>query len=353
MTRIPFVADGMLQMAAAREAAGLVVGSPAWFAWLADDSARSFSFRSPAGDFTARKERRQRGGAYWVAYRTAAGRQYKKYLGTVADLTPERLADAAAALAERIAEAAATASDSPTGPSGSPGRMAQNAAGLLLATKLFVPRPRSDLVPRPRLLALLDDGLDEGRCSLLSAPAGAGKTSLLATWATRLDRPVAWLALDERDQEVHQVLRYLIASLQTIAPDCGRNAFALLDAPPTAPPEVVLTSLLNDLAALPAPALLVLDDYHLVRQPAIHTAIEFLLNHMPATLHLTIATREDPPLPLPRLRASRQIVEVRAADLSFNVEEAAAFLGAGIGLRLTEQQVAALVERTEGWVAGL
>jgi LuxR family maltose regulon positive regulatory protein len=353
MTRIPFVADGMLQMAAAREAAGVVVGSPAWFAWLAEDSARSFSFRSPAGDYTARKERRQRGGAYWVAYRTVAGRQYNKYLGTVADLTPEHLAEAAAALAERIADGPPIASGGATGSSGSPGQMARNAAGLLLATKLFVPRPRSDLVQRSRLLVRLDEGLEQGRCSLLSAPAGAGKTSLLAAWVTRLNRPVAWLALDERDQEVHQVLRYLIASLQTIAPDCGRNAFALLDAPPTAPPEVVLTSLLNDLAALPAPALLVLDDYHLVRQPAIHTAIEFLLNHLPATLHLTIATREDPPLPLPRLRASRQIVEVRAADLSFNVEEAAAFLGAGIGLRLTEQQVAALVERTEGWVAGL
>ena len=128
---------------------------------------------------------------------------------------------------------------------------------------------------------------------------------------------------------------------------------ALLDAPPTAPPEIVLTSLLNDLAALPAPALLVLDDYHLVRAPAVHAAIEFLLDHLPPTLHLAIVTREDPPLPLPRLRASGQMIEVRAADLSFNVEEAAAFLGAGMGLRLTEQQVAALVERTEGWAAGL
>ena len=353
MKRIPFVANGMLHVAAARDTAEVVVGSPAWFAWLADDSARSFSFRSPAGDYTARKERRQRGGAYWVAYRTAAGRQYKKYLGTVADLTPEQLADAAGALAARIADATATAGDSAAGPRESPGRMAKNTAGLLLATKLFVPRPRPDLVPRPRLLARLDEGLDDGGCLLLSAPAGTGKTSLLAAWAARLDRPVAWLALDERDQEVHQVLRYLVASLQTIAPECGRTALALLDAPPTAPPEMVLTSLLNDLAALPAPALLVLDDYHLVRAPAVHAAIEFLLNHLPRTLHLAIVTREDPPLPLPRLRARGQMTEVRAADLSFNVEEAAAFLGAGMGLRLTEQQVAALVERTEGWAAGL
>ena len=353
MTRIPVVLDGTLQVAAARESPGVMVGSPAWFAWLSDDSARSFSFRTQAGSFTARKERRQRGGAYWVAYRTVAGRQYKKYLGTFGDLTPEHLADAAAALAARIADATAIASDSATAPSGSPGHLARNAAGLLLSTKLFVPRPRPDLVQRPRLLARLDDGLDEGRCSLLSAPAGAGKTSLLAAWVAQLDRPVAWLALDERDQEIHQVLRYLVASLQTIAPECGRAALAMLDAPPAAAPEVVLTSLVNDIAALPGRALLVLDDYHLVREPAVYTAIEFLLNHLPRTLHLTIATREDPPLPLPRLRASRQIIELRAVDLSFDVEEAAALLSSGMRLRLTEQQVTALVERTEGWAAGL
>jgi LuxR family maltose regulon positive regulatory protein len=353
MTRIPFVEDGLLQVAAVREGAGVAVGSPAWFAWLADDSARSFSFRSTAGDYTARKERRQRGGAYWVAYRTAAGRQYKKYLGTVADLTPERLAEAAATLAERIAYAAGTASDSATDPSGPTDRMAQDAATLLLATKLFVPRPRPDFVPRPQLVARLDESLELGRCSLLSAPAGTGKTSLLATWVARLDRPVAWLALDERDQEVHQVLRYLVASLQTITPECGRTALALLDAPPGAAPEIVLTSLLNDLATLPHSTLLVLDDYHVVRASAVHAAVEFLLNHLPPTVHLAIATREDPPLPLPRLRASGQMIEMRAADLSFNVEEAATFLGVGMGLRLTEQQVAALVDRTEGWAAGL
>jgi LuxR family transcriptional regulator, maltose regulon positive regulatory protein len=331
MTRIPVVADGVLQVATGDKAAGVVVGSQAWFTWLADDSTRSFSFRSPAEDYTARKERRQRGGVYWVAYRTVAGRQYKKYLGTVADMTPERLAAAAAAFAERIADAAPRVSDSATDATESPRQMAQKTAGTLLATKLFVPRPRPELVPRPRLLARLEEGLKEGRCSLLSAPAGAGKTSLLATWVAGLDRPVAWLALDERDQEVHQVLRYLVASIQTITPECGRRALALLDAPPMASAEIVLTSLLNDLTDLTGPALFVLDDYHVVRAPAVQAAIEFLLNHLPPTLHLAIATREDPPLPLPRLRASGQMIEVRAADLSFNVEEAAAFLRAGMG----------------------
>ena len=184
MTQIPSVADGLLQGTAAGGAAGLAVGSPAWFAWLADDAARSFSFRSPAGTYTARKERRQRGGAYWVAYRTAAGRQHKVYLGKAEELTPERLAVAAAALAGRVAAAAETVGDTPTAPGGSASRTGQSAAGLpLLATKLFVPRPRPDLVPRPRLLARLDAGL--GRGPVLAA-LGAGRC--------RQDQPAGRLA---------------------------------------------------------------------------------------------------------------------------------------------------------------
>jgi LuxR family maltose regulon positive regulatory protein len=263
------------------------------------------------------------------------------------DLSLERLDAAAAALAERVTGAAGPVGEA------APGRVGDGAVGLpLLATKLFVPRPRPDLVPRPRLLARLDAGLDVGRCSLLSAPAGTGKTSLLAARLARLDRPVAWVTLDERDQDVGQVLRYLVAAVQTIAPECGRGALAWLDAPQSPPPEVVLAGLVNDLVALPAPGLLVLDDYHLVRAPAVQAAVAFLVDHLPPTMHLVVASREDPPLPLPHLRAGNQLTEVRAADLAFSLEEAAAFLGAGMGLRLAEAQVAALVDRTEGWAAG-
>ena len=183
--------------------------------------------------------------------------------------------------------------------------------------------------------------------------ASAGKTSLLAAWLAQLDHPVAWLTLDERDQDPHQVLRYLVAALQTIAPASGREALAWRETPRPPPAEVVVTVLVNDLAALPRPGLLVLDDYHLVRALEIHAAVAFLLEHLPPGLHLVIASREDPPLPLPRLRARRQLTEVRAADLGFSVEEAAALLASGMGLRLEEAQVAALVDRTEGWAAGL
>src|ERR687897_326865 len=238
MTQIPSVTDGLLQATTAGGGAGLAVGSPAWFAWLADDAARSFSFRSPAGAYTARKERRQRGGAYWVAYRTASGRQHKVYLGRAEDLTPDRLTEAATTLARRVA-AAELVGGTPAARDAPPGRAGQGAAGLpLLATKLFVPRPRPDLVPRPRLLARLDAGPGAGRCTLLSAPAGAGKTSLLAAWLAQLDRPAAWLTLDERDQDTGQVLRYLVAALQTIAPACGRGAMAwLASVPATSSPS--------------------------------------------------------------------------------------------------------------------
>jgi LuxR family transcriptional regulator, maltose regulon positive regulatory protein len=233
------------------------------------------------------------------------------------------------------------ATDRPPAPAGP-------SAGLpLLATKLFVPRPRPDLVRRPRLLDRLHDGLRTATCTVLSAPAGAGKTSLLAAWAAELDRPVAWLALDERDQDVALFLRYLLAALRVVVPT--RRTYPA-DGPPV--PEAVLTSLINDVAAAGRPGLLVLDDYHVVHAPPVHDAVRFLLDHLPPDLHLVVASREDPPLPLPRLRARGRLVELRAADLGFTVEEAGALLDAA-PLHLTETQAATLVERTEGWAAGL
>ena len=345
MPRIPSVNNGMVDFGAPGGAAGLTVGSPPWFRWLQDDTVRSFSFRSAEGSYTARKERRGRRGAYWVAYRTASGRQHKAYLGKAEELTPGRLQEVAAALAELIA-------DAPQPPRAA-GMAGTTTTGQLLATKLFAPRPRPDLVARPRLLNRLDAGLANARCTLLSAPAGAGKTTLLAAWLEHLERPVAWLALDEGDQDVHHFLRYLIGALQSIAPGCGQVALTLYDALLPPPPEVVLTSLLNDLAALPEPCVLVLDDYHLVRAPAIHQAAVFLLDHLPPAVHLVIATREDPPLPVPRLRARGQLNEVRASDLRFTAEEAASFLGTSLGLRLAGDQIVAITDRTEGWAAGL
>jgi LuxR family maltose regulon positive regulatory protein len=333
----------------------LLIGSVAWFDWLAEDQHASFAYAGPSGTFTARRERRH-GRSYWYAYRTRDGELRKEYLGLTEALTPERLAGAAANLTDLLASEATLTGESESIADGSrpPNPTAAPGVPLVLATKLFVPRPRPDLVARPRLLARLDTGLEGGLCTLLSAPAGAGKTTLLAAWLAAAPRPVAWLALDERDQDVYQFLRYLIAALQPVIPSCGHAALAWLDAPPPQPPsDIVLTDLLNELATLPDPCLLVLDDYHLIQTPAIHEAVAFLLDHLPPTVHLVIATREDPPLPLSRLRARGQLTEIRAADLCFTREEATRFLGDGMGLHLTDEQVGKLVDRTEGWAAGL
>ena len=220
----------------------------------------------------------------------------------------------------------------------------------LLKTKLFVPRMRSDLVVRPRLIERLGHG--GARCTLLTAQAGAGKTTLLAAWLAQRESPVAWLSLDERDQEPHRFVRYLVAALRTVAPDCGRAALAWLDGPPV-PVDVVLTSLINDLAALPRGTVLVLDDYHVVRADAVHAAVTFLLDHLPPVFQLVISTREDPPLPMARLRGRGEVVELRAADLGFTDDEASDLLIDGMALPLSEAQVATLVTRTEGWAAGL
>jgi LuxR family maltose regulon positive regulatory protein len=222
----------------------------------------------------------------------------------------------------------------------------------ILATKLYMPAPRARVVARPRLMERLDAGLG-GKLTLISAAAGFGKTTLVSAWVTGCDLPTAWLSLDEGDSDPTRFLAYLIAALQTVAPQVGQVALAALQAPQTPPPEAILTALLNDLAALPDRLILVLDDYHAVDAPAVDQAVAFLLQNQPPSLHLVIATREDPSLPLARLRARGQLTELRAADLRFTAGEAAEFLNRTIGLDLSGDDVTALEARTEGWIAGL
>ncbi|HAJ37921.1 MAG TPA: LuxR family transcriptional regulator [Chloroflexi bacterium] len=222
----------------------------------------------------------------------------------------------------------------------------------LLATKLYIPPPRPNAVNRPRLLARLHAGL-HGRLTLVSAPAGFGKTTLVCAWVAQCGRPVAWLSLDAGDNDPTRFLAYLTAALQRVAPELGVGVLAALRSPQPPPLEALLTALVNELAALPTPALLVLDDYHVIEAAPVGDALAFLIEHLPPSLHLAIATREDPPLPLARLRARGQLTEVRAADLRFTVDEAAAFLNQAMGLDLSADAIAALETRTEGWIAGL
>jgi LuxR family transcriptional regulator, maltose regulon positive regulatory protein len=222
----------------------------------------------------------------------------------------------------------------------------------LIRTKLRPPFVRPGLVSRPRLQEQIAQGL-RGPLTLVVAPAGFGKTTLLASSVTGCGMPVAWLSLDRDDSRVGRFLAYLVAALRAADPVVGSEANQLLASSEQLPPEVILSSLINDLEATSGEMALVLDDYHTVSSQAVHEAVTFLLLHCPRTFHLVLATRSDPPLPLARMRASGQMVELRAADLSFREPEAAQFLNDVMGLHLDARSVAVLEARTEGWVAGL
>jgi LuxR family maltose regulon positive regulatory protein len=228
----------------------------------------------------------------------------------------------------------------------------------LLETKLYIPRSRRGLVLRPRLSERLGRGT-ASKLVLVSAPAGFGKTTLLTEWlAARPAAPgdewlAAWLSLDRGDNDPASFWAYVIAALRTVASGVGEGALDLLDAPQPPPMEAVLTVLLNDLGAVAGEIVLVLDDYHVIDAREVQDGMAFLLDHLPPRLHVVIASRADPALPLARLRARGELAEIRAAELRFTAEEAAAYLNEMMGLQLTARDVAVLEARTEGWIAAL
>ncbi|HSJ89214.1 MAG TPA: LuxR C-terminal-related transcriptional regulator [Anaerolineales bacterium] len=224
----------------------------------------------------------------------------------------------------------------------------------VLATKLYIPPSRPKVVTRSHLIERLNEGLRHmPGVTLISAPAGFGKTTLVSEWVTDCQRPAAWLSLDEGDNDAARFLTYLIAALQTISPNLGGQILGLLQTPQPPPPEAIWTDLLNEISTIPESFLLVLDDYHMIDAKAVDRVLNFLLEHQPPQMHIVIATREDPDLPLARLRARGQLTELRAADLRFTLPEAAEFLNRVMGLKLSAEMIAALETRTEGWIAGL
>src|SRR6266487_4246490 len=222
----------------------------------------------------------------------------------------------------------------------------------ILATKLYIPRPRPNVVSRPRLLERLNEGLHR-KLTLIAAPAGFGKTTLVSEWVEGIERPTAWLSLDEGDNDPARFLAYLVAALQTIAAHIGEGVLGALQSPQPPPTEAILMALLNEITTLPDNFVLVLDDYHMIDAKPVDIALTYLVEHLPPQMHLVIATREDPQLPLARLRAQGQLIELRAADLRFTPSEAAEFLNQVMGLNLSAQDIAALEDRTEGWIVGL
>jgi LuxR family maltose regulon positive regulatory protein len=229
----------------------------------------------------------------------------------------------------------------------------------LLTTKLYIPPTRPTLVPRSRLIERLNSGLHR-KLTLISAPAGFGKTTLVTEWLdnARLDvkNKIAWLSLDEGDNDLIRFLTYFIAALNQINgldATFGKGALSMLQSPQPPPTKAVLTSIINEIATIQERILLILDDYHVIISSQIDEVLTFLLENIPRQMHLVIATREDPHLPLSRLRAKDQLTELRANDLRFTYSEAAEFLNQVMGLDLSTEEIAALETRTEGWIAGL
>jgi LuxR family maltose regulon positive regulatory protein len=227
----------------------------------------------------------------------------------------------------------------------------------ILATKLYTPRPRRNIVFRSHLTERLNEGIHR-KLTLVSAPAGFGKTTLVSQWIVSCEQltpslRTAWLSLDEGDNHPTRFLIYLVTALQTIAPTVGEGLLAVLQSSPSESNEALLTALLNEISTISDDFLLVLDDYHVIDATPIDHALTFLLEYLPPQMHLVITTRDDPQLPLARLRARGQLTELRAADLRFTLAEAAQFLNQVMHLALSEAEIATLESRTEGWIAGL
>jgi len=331
----------------------IVVGSPAWFTWLTADQPRSFSFRHPSGSFTARCERR-RDSWYWYAYRMQSGKLHKTYLGKADSLTLERLDTAATALADRALSA--QLDDHFARPDYTTEGIftTRSSTTHLLTTKLNIPRPPAYLVSRPRLIAAIQPQPGT-KLTLICAPAGSGKTTLVSEWIAAdgaASCQVTWLTLHTNDNDLNRFWTYLIAAVDRLHPGLGADAQMVLRTPHM-PFEAVLTVLLNALSTYPTPCVLVLDDYHLISASSIHQSVSALLDQLPPHIHLCVATRTEPPLPLAQLRARGELVEIRSEALSFTLDEQRTFMGHAMGVQLSAEDNTTLHQRTEGWAAGL
>ncbi len=226
----------------------------------------------------------------------------------------------------------------------------------LLLTKLFVPSIRPNLVPRPQLVKQLNQKLNLGsKLTLLSAPAGFGKTSLVANWLNESDFQIAWLALDKDDNDQARFIAYLVAALQKANRENGKSVQPMLNSPQKPAMEMLISTLINDISIQGAQSqiVLVLDDYHLIDDQSIHKTLTFLIEHQPPQLHLVLISREDPPLHLSLLRGRGEMTEIRLADLRFTTQETSTLLNDTMGLNLDASQIEILETRTEGWVSGL
>ncbi|HVB21577.1 MAG TPA: LuxR C-terminal-related transcriptional regulator [Ktedonobacteraceae bacterium] len=343
----PKVQDGVLfQDKMPSTDATIVVGTTVWYSWLECQS--SFRFACLEGTFTARKERRA-DSWYWYAYRRQKGRLHTVYMGKSDDLTLIRLSEIAQLM---TLECASTDGEGAAQSVQSERVLDQDE---LLITKLSVPPVRSSLVARQRLVTQLDAGLGS-KLILVTGPAGFGKTTLLSNWLHSCSShsfPIAWLSLDAGDNDPVRFWTYVIAALQKLQAGIAEHVLTMLPSVQTRSLETLMTAFINALATLPGDVVLVFDDYHVIDAQPIHEAITFLLDYMPPQFHLVLASRSEPPFPLARLRARCHMIELTANDLRFSRDEAEAFFHDVMNLKLSNEDISALAQRTEGWIAGL
>lgn len=335
MSHLPTVRDGML-LTTPHEAP-VQVETQQWFAWLRE--ARSFTFASSVGTFTARHEERS-GRRFWYAYRQRHGVLHKIYLGRSTELTLQRLEQAAQALAN----------------AGSKRHDSSSAwVSPLITTKIAVPQLGTSLVARPSAIARCLEGIARP-CTVIAAPAGFGKTTLLTMACAQFRErgmQVAWVSLEETERDPVRFWTYVSAALDGAQPGIGLATHSMLQTPRPPSIEKLLTLLINILMAAKEPIALILDDYHLAATPAIDQGLTFLIEHAPTTLRLLVSTRVEPGFLLPRLRAQGRIAELHAADLRFSAEEAERFMHQTMHVSLLSDRMAQIIERTEGWVTGL
>ena len=338
------------QMGSTIKTADLDFQSHFWQEWL--EQVSSFAFHSKDGHhFTARKEARGRGDGYWIAYRKVRGKLTHKYLGRPVDITLSRLEEVAAALAGQEIET------TPSEPADDHRQKSprEPLEDQLLSTKFFIPLPPHALVPRPRLSALLDGGFQRS-LTVVSAPPGFGKTTMLSAWVKTLPKEaarVAWVSLDDQDNDPLRFWTYVLTALDRLQPGMCADLVAYLRTQQTPPIQYLLTGLINRLAESRQRWLLVLDDFHLLSEQAISSSFTYLLEHMPPQLRIMLASRSDPPLPLARLRARGQLLEIRTTQLRATDEESATFLRKIMGVRLSDEELAVVQQRTENWLVGL
>jgi len=372
MTRsTPTIHGTTLLFSAEGQATSIVVGSAQWFEWLGKETTTIFSFHARNGSsYTARKERagNRRGAWYWKAYRTYQGTLYRTYLGKSEELTLARLDEIAQTLSTRVHDQESGKQDV-----SNVGRLPHHQSRSntpvvpLLETKLHPPQLPALLVERSHLLTLLDTGQRQ-KLTLLQAPAGFGKTTLVTQWiayrqaqaevSQQSPEPVSWISLDSGDNDPVRFWSSIITACQTFHAHLGQTALAHISQASRSPfssasLETALRFLLNDLGRSDASGVLILEDYHLIEHARIHETMAFFIEHLPASLHVVILARSEPPLPLVRWRARGDLLEVSNHQLRFSAGETASFLQQVLPQAFSQEAARRLYAYLEGWPAGL